>query len=42
MSKDQAREIIYGEPFSQWKAKYQPEASPEQLAAFARVQIAGH
>jgi len=42
MSKDQAREIIYGEPFNQWKAKYQPEASPEQLAAFARVQNTGH
>jgi hypothetical protein len=42
MSKEEAREIIYGEPFSQWKAKYQAEATPEQLAAFARVQNTGH
>jgi hypothetical protein len=31
-----AREIIYGEPYAQWKAKYQTEASAEQLAAFER------
>lgn len=35
MSKDQAREAIYGMPFGQWKALNQPEATPEQLAAFA-------
>ena len=35
MSKDQARERIYGEPFAQWKAKHQKEATAEQLAAFA-------
>ncbi|MGH8107194.1 MAG: DUF1244 domain-containing protein [Arenimonas sp.] len=42
MTKDQAREIIYGEAFSDWKAKYQPEATPEQLAAFAKAQKAEH
>jgi uncharacterized protein len=42
ITKDQAREIIYGEAFSEWKAKYQPEASPEQLAAFAAAQKADH
>ncbi len=42
MSKDEAREIIYGEPFNEWKAKYQAEATPEQLAAFAKVQNTGH
>ncbi|OUS25827.1 deoxycytidine triphosphate deaminase [Gammaproteobacteria bacterium 45_16_T64] len=31
---DQAREIIYGMPYSEWKDKYQKEATPEQLAAF--------
>lgn len=31
---DQAREIIYGMPYSEWKDKYQTEATPEQLAAF--------
>lgn len=34
MDKAQAREAIYGEPFAQWKAKHQSEATPEQLAAF--------
>ena len=31
---DSARELVYGEPYADWKAKYQQEASPEQLAAF--------
>ncbi|KEA64380.1 protein of unknown function DUF1244 [Marinobacterium lacunae] len=31
---EQAREIVYGEPYAQWKEKYQTEASAEQLAAF--------
>lgn len=31
---DQAREIIYGMPYSEWKDKYQKEATPELLAAF--------
>ena len=34
MTKDEARETVYGEPFAGWKAKHQPEATPEQLAAF--------
>lgn len=34
MDKDAAREAVYGEPFASWKAKYQREATPEQLAAF--------
>ena len=34
MDKDTARTHIYGEPFAQWKAKHQKEASPDQLAAF--------
>ena len=38
MNKDQARELVYGMPFGEWKAKYQPEATPEQLAAFAAAQ----
>lgn len=31
---DKAREIVYGMPYDEWKAKYQQEATPEQLAAF--------
>jgi uncharacterized protein len=38
MSKDQAREVVYGMPFAAWKAKNQPEATPEQLAAFEAAQ----
>ncbi|WP_404336635.1 DUF1244 domain-containing protein [Sphingomonas sp. MMS12-HWE2-04] len=31
LSKDDAREIIYGMPFAQWKARHQGEATPEQI-----------
>ena len=31
----QAREMVYGMPYAEWKEKYQTEATPEQLAAFA-------
>ncbi len=31
---EQAREIVYGMPYSEWKSKYQLEATKEQLAAF--------
>jgi hypothetical protein len=34
MSKDDSREVVYGMPFDEWKAKYQKDASPEQKAAF--------
>ncbi len=30
-----AREMVYGMPYDEWKEKYQTEATPEQLAAFA-------
>jgi hypothetical protein len=29
-----AQEIVYGIPYAEWKAKYQTEATPEQLKAF--------
>ncbi len=32
---DQVREIVYGMPYTEWKAKYQKEATPEQKRAFA-------
>ena len=35
MSKDEAREWYYGMPMSEWKARHQTEATPEQKAAFA-------
>ena len=34
LTRDEAREAVYGEPFGEWKAKHQREATPEQLAAF--------
>jgi uncharacterized protein len=35
MDYEQAREIIYGMPYEQWKVMYQKEATAEQMAAFA-------
>ena len=29
---DKAKEIVYDMPYAEWKAKYQTEATPEQLA----------
>ena len=36
LTKDGAREVIYGMPYKEWQAKYQKEASAEQKAAFAK------
>lgn len=32
LTRDQAREIIHGMPFAQWKAQHQGEATPQQIA----------
>ena len=40
MTSDEAREAVYGEPFADWKAKHQREATPEQLAAFEAARRA--
>ncbi|MGD0960383.1 MAG: DUF1244 domain-containing protein [Methylomonas sp.] len=37
---EQAREIVYGMPYQEWKNRYQAEASPEQLAAYEAKQKA--
>jgi uncharacterized protein len=43
LSYDEAREIVYGMPYDEWKAKHQTEATPEQQAAFAKSHAAtGH
>lgn len=34
MTRDAAREAVYGMPFAEFKARHQAEATPEQLAAF--------
>ena len=39
---DGAREIVYGMPYDEWKAKYQSEASEQQKAAFERTHQGGH
>lgn len=33
---EQAREIVYGMPYREWKEKFQVEATPEQLSAYQR------
>lgn len=32
LTRDEAREIIHGMPFAQWKAQHQGEATAEQIA----------
>jgi hypothetical protein len=34
LTTDEAREMIYGMPYSEWKTKFAKQASPEQVAAF--------
>ena len=35
LSDPEARKIVYGMPYDEWKSKYQKEASPAQQAGFA-------
>jgi hypothetical protein len=35
---EMAREVIYGMPYTEWKDKYQLEATTEQLAAYQAKQ----
>ena len=35
---DRAREIVYGMPYGEYKAKHQQPPTPEQLEAFARAE----
>lgn len=35
LSKEESREIVYGMPYDEWKAKHQTEATAEQKEAFA-------
>ncbi len=42
ISKDQSREIVYGMPYEEWRAKYQKEASPEQRAALEKSHPHAH
>ena len=47
MSYDEARKVIYGMSYGEWKNNYQEEASPEQLKTFEETKplhavISGH
>ena len=35
---ESARELVYGMPYSEWKSKYQKEASKDQLDKFAQSE----
>jgi uncharacterized protein len=37
MTKDESRELVYGMPYEEWKAKYQREAREDQRAAFEKT-----
>jgi hypothetical protein len=36
MGRDESREIVYGMPYDEWRAKHQKQATPEQQAAFEK------
>ena len=40
ITREAAREHVYGMPFADWKAEHQREATPEQLAAFEAAKRA--
>lgn len=42
LDKAEARKVVYGMPYEEWKAKYQKEASPEQMKKFSAAQGGSH
>ena len=38
MDLEEARQLVYGMPYSEWKARHQSEASAEQLKQFQQQQ----
>jgi len=42
LTKDGAREVIYGMPYKEWQAKHQKEATPEQKASFTAAKPPTH
>lgn len=42
MSRDEARERIYGMPYNEWRVRHQTEATPEQRAAFEALHDEHH
>ena len=41
MDLEQARQLVYGMPYADWKAKHQREASAEQIAQFDAARRQG-
>ena len=37
LTKDESREAVYGMPYETWKATYQSEATPDQVAAMKKT-----
>ena len=37
LSKDESREVVYGMPYEEWKAKHQKEANADQLSKMAKA-----
>ncbi len=42
VTKDEARGMVYGMPYEEWKAKHQTEATAEQLERMRVVMAAEH
>ncbi len=42
MTKDEARKMVYGMSYDDWKAKYQPESTPAQASAFDKTALDSH
>ncbi|MBB3952159.1 DUF1244 domain-containing protein [Aureimonas jatrophae] len=38
IEKEDARQIVYGMPYGEWRERYQREASPEALVAFEQAK----
>ncbi|RAI39799.1 alkaline phosphatase [Rhodoplanes roseus] len=41
LSKEASREVVYGMPYEEWKAKHQREATTDQKDAFAKSRVHG-
>ena len=42
LTEDDSREIIYGMPYKDWRARYQTEPSQQAMAAFEKAKSSDH
>ncbi len=42
LTKDEAREFIYGMPYKDWRARYQTDAAPQAKTACEKAKSSGH